>query len=243
MRGNHERWRRHSLFTQLRWVSIPQRAPLLNCSTVAYARAATRTPEHSNIRRGAGPGGCPTGVTEHDGRGCAPPHHDGRRGCLADDGRGCAPGDFTLDASPLTELGCPVSAASAASAPAAAGRPAPTGRPSTAGGVAAPAGVVTPVVSASGTRRAGVARPPAAASPGGVRPPPARRAVPLRTAPAHCPHDDRHEHDHDRRHDEAGHGVTAFPVEPKQPPVGASVSCVHEGCPAVSPAKAELRNF
>jgi hypothetical protein len=36
-RGNHERWRRHSVFTQVRRVSIPQRAPQLNCSTTACA--------------------------------------------------------------------------------------------------------------------------------------------------------------------------------------------------------------
>ena len=188
-RGNHERWRRHSVFTQLRGVSIPQRAPLLNCSTTACATAARAS----------------AGAQEH-------PLGRGLRRVLD----GC---DRRVCGCPV-ELGCPVSAASAASTTATAGRPPATGRPAT-GGVTAPAGVVPPGVMTA--RRAAVspAGPPAAAptaAVAAVRAAPAPPAERLRPALARCLHDDRHEHDHDRHHDEAGHGATVLSFPRSSPP-------------------------
>lgn len=63
-RGNHEEWLRHSVFTQLRGVSIPQRAPLFNCSTTACAGRLGRTvgrPRNAFVRRAPRGGklGCP----------------------------------------------------------------------------------------------------------------------------------------------------------------------------------------
>jgi hypothetical protein len=86
--GNHEPRRPHSVFTQVRWVSIPQRAPQLNCSTTACAGAGEAcagapplTPGTGPSRRrgrAAGPRNAPV-----DGRSCRSHAGTGRvRGCL-----------------------------------------------------------------------------------------------------------------------------------------------------------------
>jgi hypothetical protein len=130
---------------------------------------------------------------------------------------------------PLTELGCPVSAASPASASAAAGRPATTGRPAAAGGVPTTAGVpavvsaAPGVPAATGVGSAPAADPPAVAARGGAasghpRPrPPAHRTV------EHDGHHTHQEHAHQDQQDDADdHGSPSFPYPPKRPPVGAS---------------------
>lgn len=73
LRGNHELWRRHSVFTQDRPVSIPPRAPQRICSTTAYARSidaadtcATTAPARARSRTRYGghtPTRSPDGVT------------------------------------------------------------------------------------------------------------------------------------------------------------------------------------
>ncbi len=134
-RGNHELWRHHSVFTQLRGVSIPQGAPQFNCSTGAHtpARAAR-----------AGAWERPPGV------------FPGGRSCWA---RGPLPGAGPVAGMrfPLRELSYPVLAASTASAAA----PSPAGRRPASAGRAAAAGVARGVP--GGGRVAGPPAPAAAA--------------------------------------------------------------------------------
>lgn len=138
-------------------------------------------------------------------------------------------------AAPAAELGCPVSAASAATAPAARG-PASAGRASarrvTPAGVP-PATVVPAAVVAAGrasgrTGRRGTTRaagPPAAVAatpaPGGTA------LLPAVLAPADGPHD--HNEQDDRQDDADDHGVTLLPFPRSGPPwavfLGSSLAC------------------
>lgn len=190
-RGNHERWRRHSVFTQLRGVSIPQRASQLNCSTAAYARACEGRPR-AVVRTPAG-----TTCTHVVPAGAHP---------------------AVRIRFPLPELSCPVSAASTASAPAsAAGRSAATGRAASAGGTRTARRAAPGVTGAAGARRP--AGPPAVAAPAPPPAPVVRGPNPL-PAPPGSPdrraHDGRH--DEQARQDDKGddghnHDVTllSFP--------------------------------
>ena len=137
LRGNHERRVRHSVFTQLRRVSIPPRAPQLNCSTGKCALGShvrLHAPGLSTAKR--------------------PPGDDSRRTLMVPDGP---------DAGPRPELSCPVSAASAAaSAPTA---PAGRRRPASAGRAATARGVPRRTGHAAAPARARAAGPPAAPGP------------------------------------------------------------------------------
>lgn len=213
-RGNHERWRRHSVFTHLRGVSIPQRAPLLNCSTTACATAAMAY----------------AGAQEH------PPGRGLRRVLDGCDRRVCGcPVELGCPVSAASAA----STTATAGRPPATGRPATGGVTAPAGVV--PPGVMTArraAVSPAGPPAAAPGAVPA------VRAAPAPPAERLRPALARCLRDDRHERDHDRHHDEADdHGATVLSISPEAAPRGCLASCVNGGCPAASAVKAELRNF
>jgi hypothetical protein len=195
-RGNHEQSSHHSVFTQLRGLSIPQRAPLLNCSTMAYAWRARTT------------AGRPPAALA-DGRPWCDPSPD-------------PPG--LPDPPAPGKLSCPVSAASPASAPAA-GMPAPAGVVATAARVVAavvspvtsrgrrsrvtgPPARAAARVPGRGRRRRRAARPgPAAAlAQRHLRPP----AAPQRPD-GHEPDDCQHDHDDD------AHGRHLLSVPPSFP--------------------------
>lgn len=198
-RGNHERWRHHSVFTQLRGVSIPQGAAQLNCSTRAYAQAC-------QAHAGAPAGNrLPTGATTP------------------------VPSPSAALSCPVSAVTASGSAAPAAAAPTPAGRPPAARRAAPAGRVPAATGVVAPVVPsgvAARGRRTPVSGPPAAARTGGapaVEPAPAARSLAeLVPAPRADDHSDEGDCDH-RQDDEEEHDVTLLPVPPKRPPVGAPV--------------------
>ncbi len=215
---NHELWRRHRVFTQVRRVSIPQRAYQLNCSTPAYADghgayAGAPALAHRSGRR-----------THRSGTG---PRHRSRSTRMR----------FPL----LGELSCPVSAASAtasASAPSAGRRPASAGRATTAGGGA----------TSAGRSAVAACPPAAAAAAAAVRAPPAAVGTTGRPcATARGRHEDHHEDHCDQRHHKpCDHGVSLLPFPrngPGRPPVGASRSVRGDEMPALVAAQCRVEEL
>lgn len=198
-RGNHEHWPCHSVFTQVRRVSIPQRAPQLNCSTTAYAW------------RGAwGSAGSRTLGAAHW---AFPPRGGDRRrpniAATAARAPRCAGPEGSVAAS---------AAAASAGGPAAAGRvPAPAGR------VVPPA--VVPARGGPGVPTPDPPTGPAVVRPGGPRGRPTPQGPrlpcgnPARTPPPR-PHHDHSDHDHHDEDDADNHGVPPPPVSPEATPRG-----------------------
>ncbi|MCR3727024.1 hypothetical protein FHS35_003879 [Streptomyces umbrinus] len=243
LRGNHERRVRHSVFTQLRRVSIPPRAPQLNCSTKKcaigshvrlHAPRSLNAPQRPSTlldtrpallpRRSASPAENPD-TRRRAGRETRPhtrrsarqrtrPPHTAKRP-PGDDSRRTLVVPDGPDAVSCPELSCPVSAASAASAPTA---PAPAGRPASAGRAAAAGRTPRRTAAAPARARTRAAGPPAVPGPARTTPAAARRG-------GHESNDDQY--DEHRQDDAYDHGATLLPFPRSGPPWALLLACAY----------------
>lgn len=217
LRSNHEQRHPHSAFTQLRRVSIPPRAPQLNCSTMSCAGRGNCTASARRLPS-------PAGARVRPGYG--------------------SPDELSCPVSAASPASAPAAAGrtSAAGGVASAGMASAAGMaavmtpvvPARRAGVD---GARPPAAGAVGHGRRGrrAGRPgPAAAAALAER----HRALPV-PGPARTRRE-QHDRTHDEDEDDAGdHGVTLLPFPRSGPPWTA----VPEGCPAARKLKAELRNF